>query len=423
MARAAKSRAVSRGRRSTRPPLAGLRVLDLTQVVAGPYCTMMLADMGAEVVKIERPGHGDDLRRTVPYEGREGHKDYFNALNRSKKSIALNLKDEAHRAVARKLAARADVMVENFSPGTAHRLGLGWEDVNKLNFRLVYCSLSGFGQSGPYRDRLALDPIIQAVTGLMSVTGEAEREPIMVGAPLADVISGMFAAYSIVSALRVVRRDGCGQHIDLSMQDAMLAALGVRMGETLQAGIAPGRLGNENPLRVPANTYETKDGLWLAMMVHSQDQWAPFCRALEREEWINNPRFHSVALRVKNRGQVNEVVAQRFAEQPAAFWMRRLEAERIPFAPVNDYAQALADLQVAHRRLVRAVKHPRSGRIRVVGPPWIMSITKTLVAPPPMLGQHTAQVLRAWLGMSAKQIARVTGPASWTARGSTRRKK
>ncbi|MBI3069108.1 MAG: CoA transferase, partial [Betaproteobacteria bacterium] len=265
------------------PPLAGVRVLDLTQVVAGPYCTLMLADMGAEVVKIERPGHGDDLRRTVPYKGREGHHDYFNALNRSKKSIALDLKNETQRALALELAGRADVMVEKFAPGTAHRLGLGWEDVKGINPRLVYCSLSGFGQSGPYRNRLALDPIIQAVTGVMSVTGEPEREPIMVGAPLADVIAGMFAAYAIVSALRVVKRDGVGQHIDLSMQDAMLAALGTRMGETLQAGISPGRLGNENPLRVPANTYETADGLWLAIMVQNEEQWAPFCRAVGRE--------------------------------------------------------------------------------------------------------------------------------------------
>lgn len=392
-----------------RPPLAGLRVLDLTQVVAGPYCTLMLADMGAEVVKIERPGHGDDLRRTVPYKGREGHHDYFNALNRSKKSIALDLKHEAQRALALRLAGRTDVMVENFAPGTAHRLGLGWEDVNKLNPRLVYCSLSGFGQTGPYRNRLALDPIIQAVTGVMSVTGEPDREPIMVGAPLADVIAGMFAACAIVSTLHVVKRDGVGQYVDLSMQDAMLAALGVRMGETLQAGIPPGRLGNENPLRVPANTYETADGLWLAIMVQHEGQWAPFCRALGREQWIEDPRFRTMALRVKHRKEVNKLVARRLAEQPAEHWMQRFEAERIPYALVNDYAQALADPQVAHRGLVRTLDHPVSGRIKVVGPPWIMSVTRTEMAPPPALGQHTAEVLRDWLGMAAEEIAAVAG--------------
>ena len=397
-------------------PLEGTRVLDLTQVVAGPYCTLMLADMGAEVVKIERPGHGDDLRRTVPYKGREGHEDYFNALNRSKKSVALDLKNETHRAVARRLAARADVMVENFAPGTAHRLGVGWDDVKGLNPRLVYCSLSGFGQTGPYRSRLALDPIIQAVTGVMSVTGEAEREPVMVGAPLADVIAGMFAAYTIVSALHVVKRDGVGQYIDLSMQDAMLAALGTRMGETLQAGISPGRLGNENPLRAPANTYETADSLWLAIMVQHEGQWAPFCRAVEREEWIGDARFRTMALRVKNREEVNKMVAKRFAERPADHWMQCFEAERIPYALVNDYAQALADPQVAHRGLIREVDHPSSGRIRLVGPPWVMSVTQTEVAPPPMLGQHTGEVLREWLDMRAGEIAKITGEKAAAAR-------
>jgi crotonobetainyl-CoA:carnitine CoA-transferase CaiB-like acyl-CoA transferase len=388
-------------------PLAGVRVLDLTQVVAGPYCTLMLADMGAEVVKIERLGHGDDLRRTVPYKGREGHEDYFNALNRSKKSVALDLKTEEHRALALRLAARADVIVENFAPGTAHRLGLGWEDVKHLNSRLIYCSLSGFGQTGPSRHRPALDPIIQAVTGVMSVTGEAEREPIMVGAPLADVIAGMFAAYTITCALHVVKRDGVGQHIDLSMQDAMMAALGTRMGETLQAGISPGRLGNENPLRVPANTYETADGLWLAIMVHGDPQWAPFCRSLKREEWIDHPHFRTMAGRMQNRSEVNAVIAQRFAEHPAEYWMPLLEAERIPYALVNDYAQALADPQVAHRGLIREVDHPVSGAIKVVGPPWIMSVTHTEIAPPPTLGQHTEQVLSEWLGTAPDRAVRI----------------
>lgn len=397
------SEAARRGRAA--PPLAGVRVLDLTQVVAGPYCTLMLADMGAEIAKIERPGHGDDLRRTVPYEGRAGHHDYFNALNRSKKSVALDLKNDEHRDLARRLAARADVMVENFAPGTAHRLGLAWEDVKDLNSRLVYCSLSGFGQTGPYRNRLALDPIIQAVTGMMSVTGHADGEPMMVGAPVCDVISGMFAAYAILAALRVVARDGVGQNIDLSMQDAALAVLGTRMGEPLQAGIVPSRLGNENPMRVPASAYRTADGMWLDVMVQAQNHWAPFCRALDRPEWIDDARYATMALRVENRKALNALVIARFLEHDVAHWMRRLDEERLPFALVNDYQQALDDPQVAHRGLVREVVHPTSGRIRVVGPPWIMSETVSPIAPPPNLGQHTAEVLRDWLGLSDAQIA------------------
>jgi crotonobetainyl-CoA:carnitine CoA-transferase CaiB-like acyl-CoA transferase len=389
---------------SSAMPLAGVRVVDFTQVVAGPYCTMMLADMGAEVVKIERAGHGDDLRRTVPYKGRAGHEDYFNALNRSKKSIALDLKHDKQRAIALKLIERSDVVVENFSPGTVDRLGVGWDAVRKRNARLVYCSLSGFGQTGPYRNRLALDPIIQAVSGIMSVTGFPDGEPTMVGAPLADVIAGMFAAYAIVNALRLVTPTGGGQYIDLSMQDALLASVGTRMGETLQAGISPPRLGNENPLRVPANTYRTADGLYLAVMVHDQGQWKPFCQALGKEEWIDDPRFRTMPDRVQRRFEMNELVARRFAERDSQYWAARLEEYRIPYAPVNDYAQALQDPQVAHRGLVRAVEHPTSGTIRVVGPPWRMSETTTPIGPPPLLGEHTEEILHDWLALTAKDL-------------------
>jgi crotonobetainyl-CoA:carnitine CoA-transferase CaiB-like acyl-CoA transferase len=371
---------------------------------------MMLADMGAEVAKVERPGYGDDLRRTVPYRGRKGHQDYYNALNRSKKSVALDLKRPAHRDIALRLAARADVLVENYAPGTLARLGLGWDDVAPLNRRLVYCSISGFGQTGPYRNRVALDPVIQAISGSMSVTGEPGGEPMKIGVPVADILSGMFAAYSIVSALHAVKRDGRGQYIDLSLQDAMLAVLGTRMGETLQAGDSPPRLGNENPLRVPAGTVRTADGAWLEFMVLGEHNWAPFCRAMGRAAWIEDPRFRTMALRVRHRRQINRLVTARFQEHRASYWTRRLEAERIPYGVVNDYRQALADRQVAHRGLVRRLRHPTSGAIRVVGPPWIMSESTTPMSPPANLGQHTAEVLRAWLGMAARDIRPLLEP-------------
>lgn len=389
----------------SRQPLQGVRVVDFTQVVAGPYCTMMLADMGAEIIKIERLGHGDDLRRTMPYAGREGHQDYFNALNRSKKSVALDLKQARHRATALKLIERADVVVENFSPGTVDRLGVGWEAVSKLNPKLVYCSLSGFGQTGPYRNRLALDPIIQAVSGMMSVTGFPDGQPTMVGAPIADVIAGMFAAFSIVNALRLVTADGGGQYIDLSMQDALLASVGTRMGETLQAGIAPPRLGNENPLRVPANTYRTSDGGVIAVMVHDQGQWKPFCEAMDKPEWIRDSRFETMALRLQNRREMDDLVAGLIGLKDSAYWAARYGEYRIPCALVNDYAQALKDPQVEHRGLLHEVDHPVSGKIRVVGPPWRMSSTQPEIGPPPLLGEHTAEVLQTWLGMKPEELA------------------
>ena len=379
-------------------PLVGIRVVDLTQVVAGPYCTLMLADMGAEVVKIERPGHGDDLRRTMPYQGREGHEDYFNALNRSKKSVALNLKDKAHQALALRLIGRADVLVENFAPGTTARLGVGWDVARNANPRLIYCSLSGFGQTGPYAHRPAMDPIIQAMTGIMSVTGFPDSEPAMIGVPLADVISGMFAAYAIVNALRLVTDSGGGQYIDLSMQDAMLAALGIRMGETLQAGTSPTRLGNENPLRVPANTYRTADDLYIAIIVHNEEQWRPFCEALGKTEWIAHPRFRTMPLRVQHREELNALIAQRFAEHDSEHWKGRFEERHLSYGFVNDYARALADPQIAYRGLIRELDHPKSRKIKVIGPPWHMSATQTRMTPPPVLGEHTEEVLKTWLG-------------------------
>ncbi len=380
-------------------PLSGIRVIDLSQVVAGPYCTLMLADMGAEVVKIERPNHGDDLRRTVPYQGREGHEDYFNALNRSKKSITLNLKDGNDLATALQLIDRADVVVENFSPGVAGRLGVGWQATHARNARLVYCSLSGFGQTGPYRSRPALDPIIQAMSGIMSVTGEAEREPMMIGVPLADVISGMFAAYAIVNALRLVTADGGGQYIDLSMQDAMLAAMGIRMGEPLQGGTSPGRLGNGNPIRVPANTYLTADGRYISVIAHDEALWPKICRALAREEWIADARFNSMTLRVRNRVELDALIAQHVAAHDTHYWQQRFEQHGVPVGPVNDYEQALNDPQVAHRELLHEVEHPVSGKIRIVGPPWKMSATPNRMSAPPLLGQHTSEVLQSWLGV------------------------
>ncbi len=385
-------------------PLSGFRVLDFTQVVAGPFCAAMLADMGAEVVKIERPGLGDDTRRITRYKDREEHEDYFYANNRSKKSVAINMKTDAGRAAVRALAGEADALIENMAPGKLAELGLGFEDARALNPRIVYCSLSGFGQSGPYRDRVGLDPILQAVSGVMSVTGT--EDPTQIGAPLADVLAGMFSAYAIVSALHAVKREGEGRHIDVSMQDAMVAALGPRMGETLQAGVSPGRHGNENPMRVPANTYRTSDGEYVTVIVQHDGFWPGFCRALELEDWLEDERFSTARARVANRNAINERASKIFASRTMAEWERRLEAERVGFAVVNDYARALADPQVAHRGLIRRVEHPVSGGIRVVGAPWIMSGAQADVKPPPLLGQHTADVLREWLEWPEEEIAR-----------------
>jgi len=385
-------------------PLEGLRVFDLTRVIAGPFCTMMLADMGADVIKIEEPKHGDELRWVGRYKGRKQHdEDYFYASNRSKRSVALDLKDERQRKIALALIEKSDVLVENFSPGVTDRLGIGWDAVSAVNPRLVYCSISGFGQGGPYRNRLALDPIIQAVSGVMSVTGDGP--PMQIGAPVADVASGMFGAYAIVSAVLAARQTGRGRYIDISMQDAMLAVLGPRMGESLQAGLNPGRHGNGNPMRVPANAYRASDGIYIAIIVQNDNHWPAFCKAIRREDLLKNAEYATMPGRVKHRDTLDRLVGEILAQHDSKYWSRVLGENRVPFSVVNSYLDALKDEQVAHRGLVREVEHPVSGKIRVVGPPWIMRDTRTDPMSPPLLGQHTAGVIEEWLGWDEAKMA------------------
>ncbi|MBT5667482.1 MAG: CoA transferase [Rhodospirillaceae bacterium] len=385
-------------------PLGRFRVLDVTQVIAGPQCTMMLADLGADVVKVEKTGSGDEMRLVGPYKGRDGHQDYFNCINRSKRSIELDLKQERDRSVALALAAQADAFVENFSPGVAARLGLGWDALSAVNPRLVYCSISGFGQTGPYRDRVAVDPTIQALSGIMSVTGEPDGERMQLGAPLADAMSGMYAAYAIVGALHGVGDSGEGRFIDISMQDVMLAALGTRIVETLSAGVLPERSGNSNPNRVPAGVYRTSDGERINIICMNDRFWGALCAAIDREDLIDDPRYRNMISRRDRRDEVERIFTDAFATNTVAYWSERLDKVRAPFARVNDYAEALADPQVAHRGAIRELDHPTSGAIKVVGPPWQMTGPQPAMTAPPLLGQHGAEVLSDWLGWDDAQI-------------------
>ncbi len=377
-------------------PLRGTKVLEFGHIISAPFCTLMLAALGADVVKVESPGKGDDLRSIGRYKGREDKEDYFNCNNYSKRGITLDLKSEEGLSTARALIARADALVENFSTGTMARLGLGWEQARAINPRLVYCSISGYGQEGPYRDRTAVDNTIQAISGLMSVTGSPDGPPFQVGAPLADVLTSMSAAIAMLAALQARDRDG-GAYIDLSMQDAMVFALGPRMGGVLHTGESPPRIGNENPMRVPSDIFETKDGKWVLIIVANDRRWAPLCRALRHEEWLDDPRFGTAPDRVTHRRLLNDMVQSAVRRMDAAELSQRLAAENVPFGPVNDYAGAIADPQIVARELVREVEHPTAGTIKVIAPPWLMNGSRGYVAPPPTLGQHNAEVLRDWL--------------------------
>ena len=379
-------------------PLADVRVVDFTHVISGPFCTMMLAHMGADVVKVERPGVGDSLRNIPGYEGREGHPDYFNSVNNTKRSIALDLKSPDQHAAVVDLIRNADVVVENFKPGTAHRIGLGYEAMKKINPRLIYCSISGFGQTGPYAQRPAIDPIIQAVSGVMSVTGEQDGPPMMAGYPLTDTVAGMYGAFAVVTALLKARARGVGEHLDVSMQGAMLYVLGCRMAETLQAGIVTERAGNQNPFRVPSEVFLSKDKRPTILHCSNNKRWEALCRALEVPEWAEDPKYDTMQKRQEHREELHAMVAARFAERDQADWMPRFDDEDTTCIHVHDYQEALDHEQVQHRSQLTSRDHPLDGEVWTVGVPLMDPAYNEAITRPPTLGENTANVLQDWLG-------------------------
>ena len=379
-------------------PLSGVRVVDFTHVISGPFCTMMLAHMGADVVKVERPDIGDSLRNIPGYEGREGHPDYFNSVNNTKRSVALDLKNPDQHAAAVDLICNADVVVENFKPGTADRIGLGYEVLKKINPKLIYCSISGFGQTGPHAQRPAIDPIIQAVSGVMSVTGEQDGPPMMAGYPLTDTVAGMYGAFAVVSALLNARASGVGEHLDVSMQGAMLYVLGCRMAETLQAGIVTKRSGNQNPFRVPSEVFLSRDRRPTILHCSNNKRWGALCRALDVPEWAENPKYGTMQKRKKYREEIHAMVAARFAERNQAEWMARFDAEEATCIHVHDYQEALDHEQVKHRSQLTSRDHPLDGKVWTVGVPLMGSAYNEAITRPPVLGENAVDILQEWLG-------------------------
>ncbi len=386
-------------------PLSGIRVLDLTRVLAGPFCSMILADMGAEVIKIEEPGKGDDTRSWPPFVG--GEATYFMSVNRNKKSVTLNLKAPAARKIFTDLVKMSDVVLENFRPGTMDKLGLGYAALAKLNRKLVYCAVSGFGESGPDAGRAGYDLVVQAESGVMDITGFADGPPVKVGTSIADLVAGMSAAHGVTLALLARTKTRRGQKVELGMLDAMASLLTYQAGIYWGTGQKPGRRGNAHPSIVPYEVFKAADA-YLTLGVANNSLWERCCTAMERPDLVKDPRFATDAARVENRATLvplfNEILGARSAEE----WTKRFEANGVPAGRIRTVPEVCESDHLKARGMIQTLAHPKAGPITVFGVPIKLHGTPGQVkSPPPTLGQHTDQVLKSLLRLKPPQIAKL----------------
>ena len=398
-------------------PLSHIRVLDLSRVLAGPWAGQNMADLGAEVIKVERPGPGDDSRAFGPpwVRDRSGKetKDsaYFTSANRGKKSVTLNIAVAEGQAIARELAAKSDVLIENYKYGDLARYGLGYGQLKVVNPRLVYCSVTGFGQTGPYRERPGYDFMIQGMGGMMSVTGEPDGAPgggpQRAGVPIADIITGMYASIAICAALAHRERSGQGQHLDLALLDSQIALLAYQNTNYFATGVPPKRIGNLHPNIVPYQPFRASDGE-VILACGNDNLYRKFCEAAGCGELASDPRFATNGKRVENRGELTRLLAEVFRRRTQREWLELLEAAGVPNGPINDVAQVFEEPQVKARGVKIELDHPVAGKLPLVASPMRFSGTPLEhKLAPPVLGQHTDEVLRGVLALSEEEIARL----------------
>jgi len=375
------------------PPLTGMRVIDLTRVVAGPFCTMMLGDMGAEVLKIEEPQRGDDSRGWGPFI--DGWSSFYLALNRSKKSVALDLRSADGAEMLRRLIVTADVLIENFRPGSLRELGFGYEQVATLNPRLIYCSIAGYGQTGPDAQLSGYDAVIQGEAGIMDMTGFPDGEPTRVGVAITDYLAGLYASQGILLALIDRQKTGLGQRIDIALFDAMLSVMRLPLSVLLATGSDPARVGNEHLSIAPYEPLHARDGI-IIVAVASPGLWERFCAAIGRPELFGDLRFRTNTDRVACRAELKRELETTFQEFTVDEWTRRLQAAHVPCGRVRSIREAMQHPQVAARELLLTQSHPALGEVQTLAPVVKLSRTPAVpTGPPPGLGEHTVEVLGA----------------------------
>ena len=383
-------------------PLTGVRVLDLSRVLAGPFCSMIMADLGADVIKVEELGKGDQTRTIPPFQGKESH--YFLAINRNKRSIEVDLKSPAGRDIILRLVRDSDVVVENFRPGVMERLGLDYASLAAVKPDLIMCSISGFGQTGPMRTTPSFDLVTQAMSGVMSINGEADGPPTKLGLPMGDIGGGMWAAIGALSGLQHRGRTGKGLHVDLSLLEGLMGFLGYLAERYLVTCENTGRVGSIHHSIVPCGRFEVKDG-HIVLALHVGSFWRKFCAAIEREDMVNDARFRTTADRSRNRAALEHIVGEILKTRTAAEWTRVLELADVPHGSVNNIGEALRQPVIAARGLLKKFQHPTAGEVEVVGSPLNFGdqFPDAPYQPAPTLGGDTRDVLAA-AGYSAGEI-------------------
>lgn len=383
-------------------PLEDIKVLDFTRVLAGPYCTMTLADEGAEVIKVESPGTGDDSRAFGPYIGNESA--YFMSINRNKESITLNLKHEKAKEIVKELVKKVDVVVENFKPGTMEKLGLGYDVLKEINPRLIYAATSGFGHTGPYSERPAYDGVIQAMGGIMSITGQKGGEPTRVGPSVGDIFAGMFTTVGILSALHKRQTTGLGMKVDVSMLDCQVAILENAIARYFVTGVSPKPAGNKHSSIVPFEPFDTSDGK-IMVAAGNDNLWAKYCKLLNREDLIMDERFKTNPLRNKNYEELRPIIAEEMVKKSTEEWRVILIDGGVPSGPINNVEMVVNDEQVNFRNMIQEIDHPTIGKSKLPGIPIkISGVDDNIRFAAPTLGQHNEKILSEYLGYSKEEV-------------------